>query len=82
MTVKKIFDFFNLTDSVKDLSRSCRSATVTNEKNQLNLSLSIVEDSHNSDRELHQQDKLSIGSIHNILKNKLKFQLFKVTFLH
>ena len=65
-TVKWTIDRFNLTGSVKDLSRSGRPSTATNEENHLNVALSITEDPHNTVRKLHQQHNISIGSVHNI----------------
>jgi len=65
-TVKRMIDRFNETSTVIDLPRSGRPATTTNEENQLNVALSVIEDPHSTVRKLHQQHNLSVGSIHNI----------------
>lgn len=82
MTVKKTLDRFNETGSVKDRPKSGRPVTATNEEIQLNVALSIEEDCHTSTRKLHQQHDVSVGSIHYILKKKLKFHPFKINLVH
>jgi len=57
-TVKKTIDRFNETGSVTDLPRS--SCNSHNEKNQLNVALSVIEDPHSTVRKLHQQHNLYI----------------------
>jgi len=52
-TVKRMIDRFNETGSVTDLSRSGHPATATNEENQLNVALSVIEDPYSTVRKLH-----------------------------
>lgn len=81
-TVQRTITRFNLSGGVKDLPRSGRPVTTTTVEKQLDLALSINEDCHSTVRKLHQQHDISIGSVHNILKRKLKFHPYKVKLVH
>lgn len=77
-TVERTVKRFEDTGSVKDRPKSGRPVSAIGDEKQLDIALSFVEDPHLTVRKAVQQHSVSVGSMHNILKKKLKFHPFKV----
>lgn len=77
-TVERTVKRFEETGSVKSCPKSGCPVSATGDEKQLDIALSFVEDPHLTIRKAAQQPSISVGSMHNILKKKLKFHPFKV----
>lgn len=80
-TVIRTIQRFEDTGSVKDRPRSGRSKTATNEDKSLEVLQSFVEDPHTSINRVSQENEISFGSVHKILKLN-KWHPFKMSLVH
>lgn len=80
-TVRNTVTKFNNFGTVRNLPKSGRPRSATNEENSLNVLLSFTENPHDSIRRVSQEHNISKSSVHNILKTA-KFHPFKVHLVH
>ena len=76
-TVGKCITRFETTGSVRDLPKSGRPVTATNDETSLNVLLSVVDDQHTTIRRLSDEHGIGIGSVHRILKTN-HFHPYKI----
>lgn len=80
-TVQNTISRFVNFGHVRNLPKSGRPRSATNEENSLNVLLSFTENPHNSIRRVAQEHDISTSSVHNILKTAI-FHPFKVHLVH